>query len=76
MSKIRTCSGGVKNIGIGYVQFTLSKEMESVRTEGAPGWHREESEASPDKFTQESCAAAKLKCFESADLKIELALDA
>ena len=37
----------LKNTGIGYVQFTLSKEMESVRTEGAPGWHRAESEASP-----------------------------
>ena len=45
----------LKNTGIGCVQFTLSKEMESVRTEGAPGWHREESKASPDKFTQESC---------------------
>ena len=37
------------------MQLTLREEMEFVRTEGARGLHRVGSEASPEKFTQESC---------------------
>ena len=46
----------LKNTGIGCVQVHI-EQGDGVREnrERSLGWHREESEASPDKFTQESC---------------------